>query len=116
LSRETNDEMVRLAEWFGESTRVISVDTAIQAKDRFDFAERNRLKARAAHLLAAQLLENDLVATTVLQTDKGDVIRLQVQCVRPEVWCDSHDKVFSSPPPPSVNVSVADTSGMQMGD
>lgn len=93
-----DDEMKRLAEWFGENTHIVSVDTAIQAKDRFDFSERERLKSRAAFLLASKLIDSGLVATTVVRADKGDVIRLQVQCVRPEVWCEAHEKVFTAPP------------------
>ncbi len=94
-----SDEMERLAQWFGQNTAVVSVDTAIQSKDRFNFSERKRIKERAAYILAQKLLEADMVATTVLSTQKGDVIRLQVQAVRPEVWCEAHDKTFSEPPP-----------------
>lgn len=91
-------EMERLAQWFGENTQIVGVDTAIQAKDRLDFGERNRIKDRAVFLLAKKLIEAGVVATTVLHVPEGDVIRVQVQCVRPEVWCEAHQKVFDEHP------------------
>jgi gluconate kinase len=102
------DEMIELAKWFGSNTQVVSVDTAIQAKDRFDIIERERLKARAAHLLAAKLIDSELVATTVVRAPKGDIIRLQVQCVRPEIWCEAHEKVFTAPAEPSNELVLGD--------
>lgn len=95
-----SDEMERLAQWFGENTQVIGVDTAIQAKDRLNFGERNRIKERAAFLLAQKMIDAGVVATTVLRVPQGDVIRVQVQCVRPEVWCEAHQKVFEEAPAP----------------
>lgn len=86
-----------LAEWFGANTRVVSVDTAIQAKDRFDLGERVRLKQRAAFVLAEKLIESGFVATTVIRGPEGDIIRVQVQCVNPEIWCEGHERIFTVP-------------------
>jgi hypothetical protein len=93
------DEMKALAQWFGENTVVTEVDTAIQQKDKWNINERRRLKERAAFLLAKKLIENDLVAITVVQTLVGDVMRVGVQCVRPQVWCESHGQTFFAEPP-----------------
>lgn len=82
------------ADWFGSNTMVISVDTAITAKDRFHIGERARLKDRAAFLLAKKLIEKGYVATTVGRALTGDVIRVQVQVVNPAVWCEADGKVF----------------------
>ena len=82
-----------LATWFGQNTRIVSVDTAIQAKDRYDLGERVRLKQRAAHLLVEKLLESGFVATTVLRGPEGDIIRVQAQIVNPDVWCEGHGEV-----------------------
>lgn len=90
MSTETD----RLIEWFSENTLVVSVDSAIQAKDRFNIGERTRTKERAAFLLAQRLIDAGLVATTVIRTLQGDILRVQVQGVRPEVWCPTHSQVF----------------------
>lgn len=94
LSTEEEETDNPFAQWFKENTLIVSVDTAVQDKDRFDLKTRTRTVDRAAFLLAKKLLEAGAVATTVLREKQGDVIRLQVNLVRPETWCPTHQQVF----------------------
>ena len=107
------NETDRLIRWFSENTLVLSVDTAIQAKDRFDLGERARIKDRAAFLLAKKLIDAGMIATTVGRSPQGDVMRLQVQVVRPEVWCPSHEEVFEILETPHETPTITDSDGGQ---
>jgi hypothetical protein len=86
-----------LAEWFGSNTRIVTVDTAITAKDRWNVGERTRAKDRAVFLLARRLVESGMVGTTVLRGPEGDIIRVQVQLVSPAVWCENDQRIFEVP-------------------
>jgi hypothetical protein len=95
MSRE-NPEVSRLVEWFSQNTKTFVVDTAIEAKDRYNMAERTRLTDRAAFLLAKQIISLNMVSRTVIRTAKGDMLRLQVQAVDPIVWSPTNGKTYDA--------------------